>query len=437
MNINKIIDMSKMFQEIQQLSGEADRLNELGKVNNDDYKLAAIKYQEVVTVYEKCLDLADKLELANKTVQLIKANMYHEKYDYNVCYGSYYSVTNRFEKTASFFKNATVDIKQATYYISELLKETLTDEENEAANYDYGKWSLDLLLIEAMKLSNEVNKNLYNGNYANAYDNTQMLIEVSQKVYCKVIGNEVCFTYEDRRKYKAQIEALHANLFSIQNLQSRKDYSEMPSHNLLIDRILYLTHSYEYTTKAIQINSFWSDYKIVRENIYHEIESIMSSCKKEWKSILLISNNNTVLIEIMNNLDSKYYKKITKQGGILNMRILKNIVKTKGNVVVNSGSNNIIMQTDARLSVEDKKNLEAYIHYLENSSKDKLPCEEYTSMIKCLDEIVRAETSAQEMEALNNWSCIKAKFSKNALNFLSVSADIVTLGPYLMRLLGI
>lgn len=435
MDTNTIND--KMFQKIQQLSEEADSLNESAKGNRADYKLAAKKYQELVTVYKQCLDLANKLELANKTVQLIKANMYHEKYDYNVCYGSYYSFTNKFEQTDLFFKKATEDIKQATYYISEMLKEPLTDEENEAVNYDYGMWSLDLLLIDAMKLSNETNKNLYNGNYANAYDNTQMLIEVSQKVYNRVKDNEVCFTYEDRRKYKAQIEALHGNLFSIQNLQSRKDYSEMPSHNLLIDRILYLTHSYEYTTKAIEINSFWSDYKIVREKIYHEIESIMSSCKKEWRSILLISNNNTLLIEIMNNLDSKYYKKITKQGGFLNMKILKNIVKTKGNVVVNSGNNNIIMQADTCLSAEDKKKLEHYIHYLENISKDKLLCEEYTSMIKNLDEIVRAKTSAQEMDALNNWSCLKAKLSEKALKFLSVSADIVTLGPYLMQLLGI
>lgn len=442
MNPNELLSKIKNIdKKIHELSNAADSLNTFAQssaTNYNSFKQAAEKYQELVNAYKEYLLLVEPIN-SNKTLLLLNANMYHEKYDYNVCYGQYYSFKKDFERATSFYEEAVSNIKKATYYISESLKENLTKEEQKNIEHDYNVWSLDSLLIEAMNLSNESNSALNCSDYKSAYDKTQALIDSTNKIYATTINKAQYFTYEDQRKYKAQIAALHANLFSINNLQSTKDFNANPSRNTFIDIILYLTHSYEYTVKAIEINNFWPDYKITRDNIYNEIVNLLYSHKQIWLSLLQKSNNNDVLIEIMNTIDSKYYKKITNTGGLLNMNIFKNIVKTKGTVVVNNGDNNhtSIMQSSTILSSTDIDKLKSFINYLKNTPSNDYTSEEYVNIISKLNAIASAETSTQQEKELKNWNSFKANLSQSALSFLSLSSNIVTIGTFLKQLLGL
>lgn len=444
MNINDLAFLYKietMNKKIQQLSLEAESINNSAKSgtnNYGDFKHAAKKFEELANIYEEYLSLIEHIS-PNKTILLVKANMYHEKYDYNISYGQYYSLIKDFQKATSFYNEAVININEANYYITESLKENLSKEERESANHDYNVWSLDLLLIEAAKLINESNSAINSRDYAVAYDKTKALIDISKKIYCTTISKPQYFTYEDRRKYKAQIEALYANLFSISNLQNSEDYNENPSRSTYINIILYMVHSYEYTVKAIEINNFWPDYKIIRDNLYNEIFSLICSGKKDWPLILQKSNSNTTLIEIMNVIDSKYYKKITNTGGLFNMNVFKNIVKAKGNVVVNNGnSNNIsVSQSISILSSSDINKLKDFIDYLKNSSSDAFTPEEYIDIISKLTAITSAETYTQQELALKNWNTFKVKLSQSALKFLSLSSDIITIGTFLKNLLNL
>ena len=430
-----------MDTKIHKLSYEADSLSKLAKSDIKNYyyfKLCAEKYNELANTYKEYISLAEQIN-SPKSLLILKANMFHEKYDYNSSYGQYYELIQNFQNATSFYKEAADCITKAITYIEQILQEKLTQEEKEATEHDYNVWSLDLLLIKASQINNESNIAQENEDYASAYDKTKELIDILQEIYNTTLIKKQYFNYEDQRKYEAQIEALNANLFSINNLQSIKDFTITQSQNTFMDMISYLTRSYECTVNAIQINNYWPDYKTVRDNIYNNLSSLLQMNKKLWLPILEKSNYNSLLIELMIKIDHRYYKKITNTGGLFSMNIFKNIVKTKGDVIINNGDNNntSIIQPTMILSPSDIDKIISFIDYLKNTPSDTFTSQEYIETISKLNAITSAKTSDQQEIALKNWNSFKISLSQSALKFLSLSSDIVTIGSFLKQILGL
>ncbi|MBE5926381.1 MAG: hypothetical protein E7270_05400 [Lachnospiraceae bacterium] len=92
------------------------------------------------------------------------------------------------------------------------------------------------------------------------------------------------------------------------------------------------------------------------------------------------------------------------------MNIFRNIVKTKGTVVVNNGDNN---HTSIMQSSTDIDKLKSFINYLKNTPSNDYTSEEYINIISKLNAIA------------------------SALSFLSLSSNIVTIGTFLKQLLGL
>jgi len=92
------------------------------------------------------------------------------------------------------------------------------------------------------------------------------------------------------------------------------------------------------------------------------------------------------------------------------MNIFRNIVKTKGTVVVNNGDNN---HTSIMQSSTDIDKLRSFINYLKNTPSNDYTSEEYINIISKLNAIA------------------------SALSFLSLSSNIVTIGTFLKQLLGL
>lgn len=433
--------INSIDKKINVLAEEADYLNNLAKSDIKNYKYfkqAAEKYKELADTCEEYISLAEQTN-SSKSILILKANMYHEKYDCDISYGLYYKLSYDFQKATSAFQNAARHITKANFYIEKVLEEKLTPNEKYAAEYDYNVWALDSLLIKANQLDNECNIAQENRDYATAYDKTKELIDLSQEIYTTTLTKKQYFSYEDQRRYHAQVEVMQANLFSINNMQSREDFNISHNRNDFIDMILYLTKSHEYTVKAIHINNFWSDYKTVRDNIYNNLRFLIKQRKNLWLSILEKSSYDSLIVEIMKDIDSKYYKKITNTGGLLNMNIFKNIVKTKGNVIVNNGNNNIssITQPDILIPISDINKLISFIDYLKSTPSDDFTSEEYIDIISKLNAIASAKTSEQQEIELKNWNTLKTNLSQSALKFLSLSSDIVTIGTFLKQLLGL
>ena len=141
----------------------------------------------------------------------------------------------------------------------------------------------------------------------------------------------------------------------------------------------------------------------------------------------------------MIKIDQRYYKKITNTGGLFSMNIFKNIVKTKGDVIINNGDNNntSIIQPTMVLSPADIDKVISFIDYLKNTPPDNFTSQEYIETISKLNAITSAKTSDQQETALKNWNSFKISLSQSALKFLSLSSDIVTIGSFLNQILGL
>lgn len=406
MNTNLISKINNIDAKIHELSKKADYLNKLAKsaIENYNYfKQAAVAYDELANTYKEYISIVEKIN-SPKNLLLLKANMYHEKYDCNYSYGCYYEIIQEFQKASSYYKVAENYSKNAIDYIKKLFDMSLTPNERDVIEYDYNVWSLDSMLIKASLISNESHIAQKNGDYALACDKTKELIDISQEIYNTTLTKTQYFSYEDRRKYQAQIEALHANIFSINHLQSAKYFYLTHSPNAFLDMILFLTKSYEYTEKAIQINNFWSDYKTVRDNICNNLSILLHSNKKIWLTVLEKSNHNPLLIGLMINIAPKYYKKITNTGGLFKMNIFKNIVKTKESVIINNGNNNntTLSQPNMLLSISDTNKLMSLIDYLKNTPCNNFTSQEYIDTIGKLNAILSAKTHEQQENALKD-----------------------------------
>ena len=432
--------LDAIYKKIQELSSEADSLNTSAKSDFNNYhlfKLAAEKYQELVEAYEIYLSMV-KPTANTKVLLLLKANMYHEKYDSHASYGEYYSLIEDFKNATTSYDAAEENIQKAVHYISESLKEDLTAEERECAERDFHVWSLDLLLLKAMKIKNESNHAISNNNYALASDKTQEAIDVLQKVCQTISANPQYFSYGEQRRYNGHVAALCANLCTINSMQSEEEYIKAHSDNTFIDAILHSVKSYEYTVNAIKIDNFWSDYKNVRDNIFKSIARSLSISKEIWPIILQRSSSNSLLTEIMSGIDSKYYKKITNTGRTITMNIFRNKVKTKGTVVINNGNdNNTVVQSNTLLSSSDIDQLKNFVEYIKNTPSDTFTSEEYINTIRNLNAIISANTSAEQEKGLKNWNTFKTRLSQSALNFLSLSSDIISVGTFIKNLLGL
>lgn len=121
------------------------------------------------------------------------------------------------------------------------------------------------------------------------------------------------------------------------------------------------------------------------------------------------------------------------------MNIFKNIVKTKGDVIINNGDNNntSIIQPTMVLSPADIDKVISFIDYLKNTPPDNFTSQEYIETISKLNAITSAKTSDQQETALKNWNSFKISLSQSALKFLSLSSDIVTIGSFLKQILGL
>lgn len=272
---------------------------------------------------------------------LINANLFHEKYDTNRCYGQYYMVEYKFSQAINYLLSASEDLKKSISYLQSVQNTpSLLPEIKEAVDYDYIKWNFDILIIESLLAYNQSCIDRLNLNFASSYDNIQKVINLNIKMYETTAAKMDYFSPEDQRIYKAQVEAMTSNLFNINSLQSSIEYQKTSNSDIFIDIIIFLLKSYDYTDKSIQINNFWTDYKIVRTNIYEEIKLLLKPNKNIWKSLLEKGSDYKIINIVMQEIDDKYYRKITTKGWKIELNIFKNKIKTKGNVVVNNGNNN-------------------------------------------------------------------------------------------------
>lgn len=233
------------------------------------------------------------------------------------------------------------------------------------------------------------------------------------------------------------MEAINANLFVINSYQSETDYQLIQDFDIYFDIIWYLVRSYEYTQKAIKIDNYWIDYKKTRKNIYEDIKGLLKPCKKKWSVILCKSNNNLTLIEIMKSIDNKYYNKISNKRSFFIMNIFKNHVKSKGNVVINNYSTSYTSSSDTQLSSDNIEKLNNLIDYIKRNLSNELSTDEMNCIVNNLSPIIDAKTNVQQEDAIKNWNNFKSNLSTASLKLLAISADIVTLGAFLKKLLGL
>jgi hypothetical protein len=426
-------------QQIEQLCNEADYHNNLAKACSENYiefKNAAEIYNNLAKTYEDTYLLL-KNNISNKESLILCANLYHSKYNYAVSYGQYYNLTNDYNKAIPLYKDAKNYIQQATVFISSVLKENLSKEERDAVEYDFNMYKVDVLLNEIMIAYNENSIALENKQYSIAYDKTKLIYDYFSKIQGMINNTPEYFEPNNVRRLLAQMEAINANLFVINSYQSETDYQLIQDFDIYFDIIRYLVRSYEYTQKAIKIDNYWIDYKKTRKNIYEDIKGLLKPCKKKWSVILCKSNNNLTLIEIMKSIDNKYYNKISNKRSFFIMNIFKNHVKSKGNVVINNYSTSYTSSSDTQLSSDNIEKLNNLIDYIKRNLSNELSTDEMNCIVNNLSPIIDAKTNVQQEDAIKNWNNFKSNLSTASLKLLAISADIVTLGAFLKKLLGL
>lgn len=445
LNLQKILN--SINSDIQKLSGEADSLLEKARLTAHEshlYKDAAEKYLELVNKYLELLKKYDEYPQylninEGFTGSLINANLFHEKYDTNRCYGQYYMVEYKFTQAIDYLFSASEDLKKSISHLRIVQNiPSLMCEIKEAVDYDFIKWNFDILIIESLLAYNQSCVDRLNLNFASSYDNIQKVIDLNIKMYETTATKMDYFSPEDQRIYKAQVEAMTSNLFNINSLQSSIEYQKNSNSDIFFDIIIFLLKSYDYTDKAIQINNFWIDYKTVRTNIYEEIKLLLKPNKSIWKSLLEKGLDYKILNIVMQEIDDKYYRKITTKGWKIELNIFKNKIKTKGNVVVNNGNNNTTFaDNNYILAGSDKEKLTNYIEYIKFHKPDDISLSECNNIIHYLNCILSSNDINQQSENIEAWKNLKNNLTSSCLKFLSVSSDIVTIGTFLKILLGL
>lgn len=441
--MEKIEQLQNLYNKIELLSDEADKYNDIAKSDTKhsiEFNKAAQKYEELANTYEQYYALSKETGMCNKYLLTIKANMFHEKFDSNTSYGQYFELIMDYERATPFYIEAMDNIQKSVSYISDLLRENLSEEERKSAECDFKVWSLDVLLNKCRLTNNGCQIALKEGNFSIAFDKTEMTINIMKQIEKELESNSDYIEIKDKRRYKASTEALMANLFTINSFQSESDYCKTSNFNDYFDILLYLIQAYEYTNKAIKVDNFWSEYKEVRNNLYSNIQEMLYSCKRKWTIILQKSNNNTTLMEIMEITDRRYYKKIThkREGG--SMIFFKNTLKSNGNIIINHGNNNTnISDTQIYnvLSSDDISETDKLAEHIKKNCSDELSKKELEDIIIQLKNISKTKTNEQLKYELNNWKTLKANIGDSGLKFISMCAELATIGDFLKQLLGI
>lgn len=431
-----------ILREIDKRSSDAYSCYDRAKLNLKDpnlFKISAEKFQELATLYDDLYSLFKNIT-TNKNLFIIKANMYHELYNCNASYAQFYNINQNFTNSILLYQKAENNINKAIIYISNVLNENLSKEEQKSAEHEFYVWSLESLINSAQKSFNEHHNELKNNQYYNAYDKADLTLNYLIKIQNELNDKPQHFGLKNTRRYKAQIEAIKSNLFCVSSFQSVNDYYKNSDFNNYFDIIWYLVNSYEHSKEALKIDNFWSDYKNIRNNLYQKITKLLIKCKKKWCIILQKSNNNSTIIEIMKSIDFKYYKKISNSKDFFIMKFIKNNVKTKGNVTINNDSNNITISanhSDSILSSNDKNNLNKFIEYIKSNASNELNSNELIETLSKLNAILTAKTINQTRDAFYSWNTFKSKLNASALQFLSLSSDLITIGSGLKNLLGL
>lgn len=441
--MEKIEQLQNLYNKIKLLSEESDRYNDIAKSDTKhsiEFNKAAQKYKELANTYEQYYTLSKETGRLNKYLLIIKANMLHEKYDSNVSYGQYFDLIMDYERAKSFYIEAMDNIQKSVTYISDLFRENLSDEERKSAECDFKVWSLDVLLNKCRLTNNECQIALEESNFSVAFDKTEMIIDIMKQIDKELESDSEYIKIKDKRRYKASMEALMANLFTINSFQSASDYCKTSSFNDYCDILLYLVKAYENTNKAIKVDNFWLEYKEVRDNLYRNIQKMLYSCKRNWTIILQKSNNNATLMEIMELTDRRYYKKISHKRERGSMIILKNILKSKGNIIINHGNNNrniSDIHLNNVLSSDHINKLDEFAEHIKKNCSDKLSKKELDDIIIQLKNISKTKTNEQLENELNNWKKLKANIGDRGLKLISMCADFATIGDFLKQLLGL
>lgn len=119
------------------------------------------------------------------------------------------------------------------------------------------------------------------------------------------------------------------------------------------------------------------------------------------------------------------------------MNIFKNHVKSKGNVVINNYSTSYTSSSDTQLSSDNIEKLNNLIDYIKRNLSNELSTDEMNCIVNNLSPIIDAKTNVQQEDAIKNWNNFKSNLSTASLKLLAISADIVTLGAFLKKIIRI
>ena len=297
------------LKEVYKKATEEKNIARKDPANANHFKIASDLYDKASNLSKELIDSKDKdFALANKIL-----SFYYKFESYDSMSGYEYFISKNYDKA----------IESMNFGISYLRKaigltENNINKLNKINNINFVNlldgWKHSLEAANCQILGNKAKKAMQNNDFISARDNYASLVDKYKEEYKKTIDNKNIEQVYKRIALGNLLAAQANYTTTLTAIINRKQQNDNPYSIMDFEKLFQLNlKTYVLGRDAYEANPEWEQYNQIAQTYRHNIFNLLQNSKNYWSDIYIRYKDNSEVLSIMQQIDSKQYNRVISQ----------------------------------------------------------------------------------------------------------------------------